>query len=582
MFERCVVLFALAPTPSLAQTTVLASVNSAGVPGNGDSEEPQISLDGRCVMFTSRSTNLAAGDADLQNDAYVRDLSTGTTELVSVDSSGAHAAGGSLATAISADGRFVVFHSVAGGLIAGDALGDNDVFVRDRAAGVTIPISGDFAGLQGNGESTTGVISPDGRWVGFRSRASNLVGGDTNAEWDVFVRDLQTGTIERANLTSSGSEVHGDSYCTSISAGGRFVLFSSLAADLVPGDTNNERDIFVRDRLLGTTRRISVDSFGAQSNGDSHAGYLSADGRFATFVSLATNLVAGDTNAVADVFVHELATRVTTRASVRSDGGETDAWSTGSGITPDGRFISLTSDATNLVPGDAGFRDLFLHDRWTGDTVRVNASASGAPPAADSWSWGGALSADARFVAFFTTAGNMGTPGASGNFHVYVRDRGSSFQTTCAGDSACPCANAGMPGHGCGNSGTSAGARLVGSGSASLANDGLVLSVSGEPPGALTLVLQGDALVAPFSFGDGVRCAGGNLKRMYLGLASAGVFTAPQGVDPAVSSRSAALGDLLAPGSSRIYQSYYRDAVVGFCTSATFNLSQAIVVTWGS
>ncbi|MDZ4773733.1 MAG: calcium-binding protein [Planctomycetota bacterium] len=581
--ERCALLLLLAPTPALAQTTVLVSVNSVGVPGNGHSEQPSISLDGRCIMFTSRATDLVANDIDVLPDAYVRDLSTGVTELVNVDSSGAHAVGGSVADAISADGRFVAFSSVAGGLISGDAIGDSDVFVRDRAAGTTLPLSVDSAGVQGNGASNVGVVSPDGRFIAFRSVASNLVPGDTNAEWDVFVRDLQTGTIERANVTSGGAQVHGDSYCTSLSEGGRFVLFSSVATDIVPGDTNNERDVFVRDRLLGTTRRITVDSIGTQSNGDTHAGYLSADGRFATYVSLATNLVAGDTNGVADVFVHELATSVTTRVSVRSDGGQADAWSTGSGITPDGRFVAVLSDATNLAPGDGGFRDMFVHDRWTGRTDWVSAGASGAPPDADSWSWGGAISADARLVTFFTTASNMGTPNPSSLYHSYVRDRGPIFTTTCVGDATtCPCGNAGLARRGCNNSAASGGALLIGAGSANLSNDSIVFSVSGEVPGALTLVVQGNALVAPLAFGDGLLCAGGNLKRMYLAVATGGALTVPQVGDASVSARSAALGDPLTPGSSRVYQAYYRDAVIGFCASGTFNLSQALVVTWGS
>jgi Tol biopolymer transport system component len=579
-------LLALLGAPVAAQTTVQASVSSSGAPGNGNSLSPSISADGRFVIFTSAANNLAPGDPDTTEDAYLRDLWTGVTELISVDSNGVHQTGRSLADSLSADGRYVSFESVAGNLMPHDNDGDSDVFVRDRLSGTTIPVSVSPAGSPGNDSSEVSVLSPDGRWVAFRSRASNLVPGDTNAEWDVFVRDLQSGTTERVNLGPLGAQAHGDSFVTSLSQDGRFVLFSSLAPDLVPGDTNNERDIFVRDRQAGTTTRISVSSAGAQSNGDSHAGYLSADGRFATFVSSATNLVAGDSNGVQDVFVHELATGVTTRVSVASDGTQSDAWSTGCGITPDGRFVAITSDANNLVPGDLGLRDIFVHDRWTGGITRVGLTANGTAPDADCWAWGGALSSDARHVAFFTTAGNMVPSNPGGTFDVYVRDRGpaSSFSALCPGDAACPCGNAGAGGHGCQNSAGSGGALLVGAGEASLSADSVQLGASGELPSALSIVLQGDALVGALAFGDGLRCAGGHLRRLYVGTASAGALAFPQPGDPSFSVRSAALGDPLALGAIRVYQVYYRDPAPGFCPApqgSTFNATQAIAIAWG-
>jgi Tol biopolymer transport system component len=528
---------------------------------------------------------LIATDTDALNDVYLRDLVTGQIELISVDSFGAHAPGGSIADAISADGRYVAFDSVANGLIPGDTSGDTDIFVRDRLTGTTIPISVSSAGIKGNGVSLDCAMAPDGRFVAFRSFSTNLVPGDTNGEFDVFVRDMLTGTTERISVGPGGAQAHGDSYVTSVSTGGRLVLFSSTAPDLVPGDVNNERDIFVRDRVLGTTTRISVDSFGVPSNGDSHAGYISADGRFATYVSIATNLVPGDTNGVPDVFVYELATGQTTRASVNSSGVQVNAWTTISGISPDGRFVALMSDATNLAHGDTGLRDLFVRDRWTGTTERVNTTASGGHPDQDSWNWGGTLSADARYVTYFTTAGNVvpGNPGAN-HYSVYVHDRGpaSTFKVVCAGGATCPCGNSGAPGHGCDNSSATGGARLVASGASSTTNDTVQLSVSGETAGALTVVVQGDVLIAPAVFGDGLRCVGGSLKRLYLRSAPGGALSVPQAGDLPVSGMSALLGDTLLPGSNRVYQTYYRDSVLGFCAGETFNLSQAIVIAWGA
>jgi Tol biopolymer transport system component len=562
-----------------AQTTQVASVSSAGVPGNANSETPVISADGRFVLFVSVASNLDPGDPDQVHDAYLRDMQTGVTELISVSTGGTHAAGFSLATSISADGRLACFYSDAGNLVPGDTGPDFDIFVRDRLAGTTTIVSVDSAGVQGNGDSETGTLSPDGRYAAFRSRASNLVPGDTNGEWDVFVHDLQSGVTERVNLGPGGAQAHGDSYVTSLSFDGRYVLFSSLASDLVPGDTNNERDIFVRDRQLGLTRRVSVDSAGVQSNGDSHAGFLSADGRFATFVSVATNLVALDTNGVQDVFVHELSTGVTTRVSVSSTGVQSNGFSTGTGISADGRFVAVASTATPLVPGDAGFYDVFLHDRWSGQTTRVGLTSNGSAPNADSQ--GGAISADARYVAFFSGASNVVPAIPGGSTQVYVRDRGpfSPFTALCTGDfgAACPCGNNSTTGanEGCRNS-FGFGGKLVGNGASSLASDTLVLAGSQMTNGAC-LYFQGSAAQNGGQgsvFGDGLRCAAGSIARLSTTNNVGGASHYPAGGNLSVSVR----GAVTAPGA-RTYQVWYRNAA-SFCTPSTFNLTNGLWVLW--
>jgi len=576
---RLGVALSLLVATSGAQSTQVVSVSTGGVLGNANSEVPAISADGRYVLFQSVATNLAPGDTDVVHDAYLRDMQTGVTELISVDSNEVHGVGLNMPTAISADGRLACFHSNAGNLAPGDTGSDFDVFVRDRVAGTTTIVSVDSAGVHGNGDSEVGTLSPDGRYVAFRSRASNLVAGDTNGEWDVFVRDLQTGVTSRVNLGPGGAQAHGDSYVTSMSHDGRYVVFSSLAADLVAGDTNNERDIFVRDRLLATTRRVSVDSAGVQSNGDSHAGYFSADGRFATFVSIATNLVPSDTNGVQDVFVHELATGTTTRVSVSSAGVQSNGFSTGTGISADGRYVAMSSTSSNLVPGDAGFSDVFLHDRWSGHTTRVGLASDGAAPNAGSF--GGAITADARRVAFFTGASNVVPTIPGGSTQVYVRDRGpaSPYTALCTGDAgaACPCGNNSTTGagEGCRNSfGT--GGKLVGSGTASLASDTLVLSGSQMTNGTCLYfqgtLAQGGGLGA--SFGDGLRCATGTTVRLGTTTNVAAASSYPFGGHPPVSVR----GLVTAPGA-RTYQVWYRNAA-SFCTTDTFNLTNGLWVLW--
>src|SRR2546430_2734284 len=163
-------------------------------------------------------------------------------------------------------------------------------------------VSVDSHGAQGIGESDGDSISADGRFVTFDSTASNLVGGDTNGVGDVFVRDRKTGKTKRVSVNSHRAQANGESFAASISADGRFVAFLSSGSNLVGGDANGAGDGFVRDRKAGKTRRVSVDSHGAQGNAASFPPSISADGRFVAFTSLANNLVAGDTNSASDIF----------------------------------------------------------------------------------------------------------------------------------------------------------------------------------------------------------------------------------------------------------------------------------------
>jgi archaellum component FlaF (FlaF/FlaG flagellin family) len=161
-------------------------------------------------------------------------------------------------------------------------------------------------GTQGNGDSFIPAISADGRYVTFQSIASNLVPGDTNSTFDVFVRDRRSGTTQRVNVATDGTQANGDSFSLAISADGRYVTFQSIASNLVPGDTNDRTDVFVRDLRSGTTQRVSVATGGTQANGDSDIPAISADGRYVAFESGASNLVPGDTNHSEDVFVRDL------------------------------------------------------------------------------------------------------------------------------------------------------------------------------------------------------------------------------------------------------------------------------------
>jgi len=227
------------------------------------------------------------------------------TERVSVDSSGAQGDAGSGRPSLSADGRYVAFASDATDLVAGDTNGRTDVFVHDRQSGVTERISVDSAGAQGNGPSGDPSISADGRHVAFHSDATDLVVGDTNGRTDVFVHDRETGVTERVSVDSGGAQGNGSCFEPSLAEHGRFVAFWGRADNLVPGDTNSSWDIFVHDRVTGITERISVDSSGVEANSWSFYPSSSVDGQVVAFSTGADNLVAGDTNGHSDVFVHE-------------------------------------------------------------------------------------------------------------------------------------------------------------------------------------------------------------------------------------------------------------------------------------
>ncbi len=226
-------------------------------------------------------------------------------------------------------------------------------------------------GDQANGPSVHAVVSSDGRFTAFESSASNLVSNDTNGVADIFVRDNRTGKTERVSLANDGSQSTADCSDPAISGDGRFVAFDSFASNLVTGDTNGVGDVFVRDRLLGTTTRVSVATGGAQVNGTSRAPSISADGNIVAFQSVATDLVPGDSNAVDDVFVRNISAGTTARVSIPKGGsGEANGRSIGAVVDPTGAWVAYQSSATNLVPGDTnGADDVFL--RQVGDVNNV-------------------------------------------------------------------------------------------------------------------------------------------------------------------------------------------------------------------
>jgi Tol biopolymer transport system component len=379
-----------------AQSTVRVSVDSSGIEGGAPSGSATISRNGRWIAFWSRASNLVAGDSGYYDDSFVHDRATGATIRVSVDPSGAEGNGGSSGGSISGDGRFVAFVSWADNLVASDTNLRRDAFVRDLQTGTTELVSVDSAGVQANNSTSEIAISADGRFVAFVTRASNLFSGDTNYKEDLFLRDRQAGTTVLVSVDSSGNAANGNSGDPAISADGRYVAFWSEASDLVAVDTNNRPDVFVRDMQTGTTELVSVDASGNQANDPSRSRSISADGRFVAFESKATNLVPGDTNRSYDAFVRDRQTGSTECVSVDSSG--TPISGSGPFLSADGRFVAFTSGYDKLVPNDTNVAgDVFVRDRQAGTTVRVDLSNAGKQ--ANHGAGADAISADGRFVA---------------------------------------------------------------------------------------------------------------------------------------------------------------------------------------
>ncbi|MEW2114178.1 hypothetical protein AB0945_03115 [Streptomyces sp. NPDC005474] len=341
---------------------------------------------------------------------------------------------------ISADGRYVAFTSLARDLVAGDTNRADDVFVRDRQTGVITRVSVDSAGAQANNASRNPSISADGRYVTFESVATNLVPGDTNRYRDIFLHDLQTGETTRVSVGRHGEQSDSESFHPSISADGRFVAFDSPASNLVFGDTNDIHDVFVRDWQTGETTRVSVDSNGRQGDDISQLPSISADGRYVAFSSGAKTLsLFPDRNHSDDVFVHDRLTGYTDRISVGPDGNEGNSASRTATISADGRYVAFESTASNLVAGDTGGpndTDIFLYDRVTRTTTQVNLGPDGLSDGGTPGQERTTLSADGRYIAFVSGEDKLVTGDINSRWDVFVRDRVTATTTmvSVAGD----------------------------------------------------------------------------------------------------------------------------------------------------
>jgi len=286
---------------------------------------------------------------------------------------------------------------------------------------MTLRASVDTGGGDPNGNSFNSSTSATGRFVAFESLASDLVPGDGNGAKDVFVRDVVAGTTTRASVDTGGGDSNGASFDPSTSATGRFVAFASSASDLIPDDGNGVDDVFVRDLVAGTTTRVSVDTGGGDPNGASFSPSISPGGEFVAFASFASDLVPGDGNSGSDVFLRDLVAGTTTRVSVDTLGGDPNASSEAPAVNATGRFVAFHSFASDLVPGDGNFAtDVFVRDLTAGTTTRASVDTGGGDP--DGSSFFPSISKTGRFVAFESNATDLVLGDGNGSTDVFVRD----------------------------------------------------------------------------------------------------------------------------------------------------------------
>jgi VCBS repeat-containing protein len=375
---------------------------------DGPSSSATVSADGRFVAFSSTASNLVPGDVNGSEDVFVLDRQTGKIERVSAALDYLHGSIVSRSPSISGTGRFVGFEVYTNSV----SFHLEDVFIYDRQTGTIQRVSGNtpdsyrgspslsedgrfvaffsdvpellvFDRETGHvervcvgydwGDFGSPSLSADGQFVAFSSTSSNLVPGDTNGHRDVFVFDRHIAKMERVSIAQDGQEANGSSGSLSVSEDGRFIAFDSYASNLVLGDTNNRSDVFLVDRLEGTIDLVSIAHNGDESNGSSFAPSLSADGQLVAFSSTASNLVPESDSSTSNVFLFDRLNGSIERISVAYDGSDANGPSYSPTLSGNGQVVSFSSDASNLVAGDSNdLRDTFVVDRLHRVIQRVN------------------------------------------------------------------------------------------------------------------------------------------------------------------------------------------------------------------
>jgi Tol biopolymer transport system component len=416
--------FILLPNLVFAFPIERVSLDTGNQNPNGNSGYPSLTDDGRFISFESDATDLIGSDGNGVTDIFVYDRTLDTTERVSVSTLGVEADGASMFSRISAnDGRYVVFQSNATNLLGpgNDTDGVTDIFVYDRTLDTIELISGVSGLAVADGNSTSPVISADGQYVAFQSTATNLVGGDTNSVSDIFVYDRTLDVMQRVSVSTLGVEADTSATTASISADGRYVAFVSAATTLVATDTNGFHDVFVYDRDQSTLEIVSVDGSGNEVNNLSTSEpIIAADGSYVAYVSGATNIVAGDTEGIQDVFFYNRGTGVSGRASKSDAGIGENANPQEPAISSQGYFVAFSTPATNLIGNDFNSgSDVYVYNRVANTIKRISVDAAG-----NEVSGGNAvqpsISADGRFIVFTSGQNNLAPGDVASLFDIFI------------------------------------------------------------------------------------------------------------------------------------------------------------------
>jgi Tol biopolymer transport system component len=420
-------------------TITRVSVSSDGTQGNEASFIATVSGDGQWVAFSSLASNLVPFDSNGKTDIFVHDRSRHETLRASIASNNDEANGDCGDPIVSTDGTWVVFTSAATNLVATAMSGQQQVFAHWLGASAVIT---EHRSRFTTDWVTEPAASSDASAVAFVTQSAPDF-RDTNGVSDVYVASGGRNMIERVSIGSDQSdggqpnEPNGMSFEPSLSNDANLAAFTSVASNLVDGDTNGVADVFVRNRLARSTVRVSVSSTGEQGNAVSGTGVVSGTGNRVAFYSDASNLVDGDTNNVGDIFVYDLASHKTVRVSVSSSGEQANESSFAPSISGDGRFVAFASLATNLAPdngafpGDVKYDDVFVHDLVTGATVRISVGLNGTR--ANGNSMHPFISANGRVVAFVSDAPNLVLGDTNGRDDIFVFEFGSDFPPADAG-----------------------------------------------------------------------------------------------------------------------------------------------------
>ncbi len=412
------------PAPTFVTERV--SRPNLGGQSNSNSLEPGVSDPGRFVAFSSFASNLVSTDNNNASDVFLFDRQTHVVERVSVGTGRTQANDSSFEGQVSADGDRIVFLSTATNLVPGADDGTRHIYVFERSTNLTRLVSASNSGQPGDRNSFSPAISADGRFVAFQSIAENLVPNDNNQAGDIFVYDILNETIERVSVGPGGVEADEQSGRPAISADGRFVSFHSDAENLVDHDMNDSRDVFVHDRLTGTTEIVSIlpdgtqgTNTGSATDGDSRNSKISADGRFIVFHSDSTEFFPGISGDGALVYLFDRATGRLELASITEGGVPANDDSRDPDISPDGRYVTYESFATNLDPAaTGGTRQVFVYDRLTGLT---RLASVGTDQSEGNNSSGDAAISDGPSVAFESSATNLVNGDTNAQIDIFVQ-----------------------------------------------------------------------------------------------------------------------------------------------------------------